>query len=154
MTALGDGQRPRAGVARNRVPLHVAVFFQRAHQPGQRRGRDPLRGGQVAEAQRPGLLDRGQRGQLRGRQPGELVLAQPPGQARDRDPQPGDVDHGRAGQHGRGRLAAALAAILRTGTPAARVTPRHPYSVRAPSQKAAPVSGNRTARSSAILAHH
>jgi hypothetical protein len=86
VTARGDGDRPRAGVTRDRVPLHVAVLFQHAHQPGQRRGRDPLRGGQVAEAQRTGLLDRGQRGELRRRQPGELVLAQPPGQPRDRDP--------------------------------------------------------------------
>jgi MerR family transcriptional regulator/heat shock protein HspR len=50
-----DGQGARAGVARVGAPAHVAAVFQRRHQPGQRRRRDSLGGGQISQPHRPGM---------------------------------------------------------------------------------------------------
>ena len=73
-------------------PAHVAAVLQRGHQPGKCRRGDALGRGQVAEPHRPGLPDRGQRGELGGCQARQLVAAQPAGQPRQGDAQPGNVD--------------------------------------------------------------
>ena len=114
-----DGQGARAGVARVGTPAHVAAVLQRRHQPGQRRRRDSLGGGQISQPHRPGMADGSERGQLRGRHAGQLVPAQPTGQPGQRDPQPGHVDHGTVGvRHvdGEGQFRAGPAISPRTGS--------------------------------------
>ena len=108
--AVGHGDEEGAGVIRGRLPQQVAAVFQHVHQPGERRRRDSLGRGQVAEPDRPALADARQRRQLARRQAGQVVLAQPPGQPQDGDPQPRGIDRALAATSWRAAAVASVAA--------------------------------------------
>ena len=92
VAARRDGQRAGPGVRRYRAALDVAALFERGHDPGQGGGGNAFGGGDIAKPQWASLLDGGQRRQLGGGQPGELMMPEPPGQPGDGDPQPGRID--------------------------------------------------------------